>query len=73
MGDSKKKFDVYFRTLISGVDNDHPKPKSIKITKVSRREKSINVMSLSHAAGAQKTPNGVNPDFSMQLSGSENE
>ena len=33
-GDSKKKFDVYFRTLISGVDNDHPKPKSIKITKV---------------------------------------
>nr|KAG5713480.1 hypothetical protein BaRGS_025028 [Batillaria attramentaria] len=33
MGDSKKKFDVFFRTLISGTDNDHPKPKSIKITK----------------------------------------
>lgn len=33
MGESKKKFDVYFRTLISGTDNDHPKPKSIKITK----------------------------------------
>ena len=36
MGDSKLKFDVFFRTLISGVDNEHPKPKSIKITKVGR-------------------------------------
>ncbi|KAL8573170.1 Dynein heavy chain 3, axonemal [Nucella lapillus] len=33
MGDSKKKFDTYFRTLISGTDDSHPKPKSIKITK----------------------------------------
>ncbi|XP_046326217.1 dynein axonemal heavy chain 3-like [Haliotis rufescens] len=32
-GDSRKKFDTYFRTLISGTDPDHPKPKSIKITK----------------------------------------
>ena len=34
-GDSRKKFDTFFRTLISGTDPDHPKPKSIKITKVS--------------------------------------
>ena len=34
-GDSRKKFDVFFRTLISGTDADNPKPKSIKITKVS--------------------------------------
>ena len=33
-GDSRKKFDIYFRTLISGTDPDHPKPKSVKITKV---------------------------------------
>ncbi|RUS89800.1 hypothetical protein EGW08_002412, partial [Elysia chlorotica] len=32
-GDSKKAFDLFFRTLISGVDDNHPKPKSIKITK----------------------------------------
>ncbi|XP_059139620.1 dynein axonemal heavy chain 3-like isoform X2 [Physella acuta] len=33
MADSKKAFDEFFRTLISGVDDNHPKPKSIKITK----------------------------------------
>ncbi|KAK7493483.1 hypothetical protein BaRGS_00015194 [Batillaria attramentaria] len=33
MGDSKKKFDVFFRHLISGLDNNHPKPKSIKLSK----------------------------------------
>lgn len=33
-GDSKKAFDEFFRYLISGVDDKHPKPKSIKITKV---------------------------------------
>ena len=33
-GDSRKKFDVYFRNLISGMDNDHPKPKTIKLNKV---------------------------------------
>ncbi|KAK7111861.1 dynein axonemal heavy chain 3-like isoform X2 [Littorina saxatilis] len=33
MGDSKKKFDTFFRTLISGVDDKHPKPKSSKISK----------------------------------------
>ena len=34
-GDSRKKFDQFFRLLISGTHPDHPKPKSIKITKVS--------------------------------------
>ncbi|XP_033631251.1 dynein heavy chain 3, axonemal-like [Asterias rubens] len=32
-GDSRKKFDHFFRLLISGTHPDHPKPKSIKITK----------------------------------------
>ena len=31
--DSRRKFDVYFRTLINGLDNDHPKPKSCKMNK----------------------------------------
>ncbi|XP_041362756.1 dynein heavy chain 3, axonemal-like isoform X2 [Gigantopelta aegis] len=31
--DSRKKFDNFFRTLISGTDQNHLKPKSIKITK----------------------------------------
>lgn len=39
-GDSRIKFNQYFRTLISGTDPDHPKPKSIKISKVSLKEKS---------------------------------
>jgi len=33
-GDSRKKFDVFFRMLISGTDPEHPKPKTIKLTKV---------------------------------------
>ena len=33
-GDSRKKFDVFFRTLISGTDAEHPKPKTVKLTKV---------------------------------------
>lgn len=33
-GDSRKKFDIFFRTLISGTDAAHPKPKSVKLTKV---------------------------------------
>lgn len=33
-GDSRKKFDIYFRTLISGTDQAHPKPKSFKLAKV---------------------------------------
>lgn len=32
-GDSRKKFDHYFRTLISGTDSEHPKPKSVKLSK----------------------------------------
>ncbi|XP_033109939.1 dynein heavy chain 3, axonemal-like isoform X2 [Anneissia japonica] len=32
-GDSQKKFDQFFRVLISGTSPEHPKPKSIKITK----------------------------------------
>lgn len=32
-GDSRKKFDQYFRNIISGTNTEHPKPKSIKITK----------------------------------------
>lgn len=33
-GDSRKKFDAFFRLLISGTDKDHPKPGNIKMTKV---------------------------------------
>ncbi|BFZ17590.1 hypothetical protein BsWGS_20629 [Bradybaena similaris] len=33
MADSKKGFDEFFRNLISGVDENHPKPKSIKLAK----------------------------------------
>uniref|UniRef100_A0A3B5AK42 Dynein axonemal heavy chain 3 n=1 Tax=Stegastes partitus TaxID=144197 RepID=A0A3B5AK42_9TELE len=32
-GDSRKKFDVFYRTLISGMDDEHPRPKSIKLKK----------------------------------------
>ncbi|XP_028395151.1 dynein heavy chain 3, axonemal-like isoform X1 [Dendronephthya gigantea] len=32
-GDSRKKFDAFFRLLISGTDKDHPKPKNIKLSK----------------------------------------
>lgn len=34
-GDSRKKFDQFFRNVINGTNDDYPKPKSIKITKVS--------------------------------------
>ena len=34
-GDSRKKFDAFFRLLISGTDKDHPKPNNIKMTKVN--------------------------------------
>ncbi|KAK6187847.1 hypothetical protein SNE40_005782 [Patella caerulea] len=32
-GEGRKKFDVFFRNLIGGTDQDNPKPKSIKLTK----------------------------------------
>uniref|UniRef100_A0A8C6RT96 Dynein axonemal heavy chain 3 n=1 Tax=Nannospalax galili TaxID=1026970 RepID=A0A8C6RT96_NANGA len=32
-GESRKKFDVFFRNLIMGMDNKHPRPKSVKLTK----------------------------------------
>ncbi|KAL5473898.1 hypothetical protein EMCRGX_G028462 [Ephydatia muelleri] len=32
-GDSRKKFDVFFRTLVTGADPEHPKPKSFKLNK----------------------------------------
>lgn len=32
-GDSRKKFDVFFRTLVSGTDQDYPRPKIIKLAK----------------------------------------
>ena len=35
-GESRKKFDTFFRTLVSGSDAENPKPKSIKLTKVHR-------------------------------------
>lgn len=36
-GDSRKKFDVFFRTLVSGTDQDHPRPKIIKLAKVTKQ------------------------------------
>jgi len=33
-GDSRRLFDEFFRSLINGMNPDHPKPKSCKITKV---------------------------------------
>ena len=41
-GDSRKKFDVFFRTLVAGMDQEHPRPKSIKIAKV--RSNSLSVL-----------------------------
>ncbi|XP_032391909.1 dynein heavy chain 3, axonemal isoform X2 [Etheostoma spectabile] len=32
-GNSRKKFDVFYRNLIMGMDNEHPRPKSIKLKK----------------------------------------
>lgn len=31
--DSRKKFDVFFRNLIMGMDDNNPRPKSVKLTK----------------------------------------
>ncbi|XP_040611383.1 dynein heavy chain 3, axonemal [Mesocricetus auratus] len=31
--ESRKKFDVFFRNLIMGMDDHHPRPKSVKLTK----------------------------------------
>lgn len=33
-GDSRKKFDVFYRNIISGTDQDYPRPKSFKLGKV---------------------------------------
>ena len=35
-GDSRKKFDVFYRNIISGTDQDHPRPKSFKLGKVCK-------------------------------------
>ncbi|XP_069555861.1 dynein axonemal heavy chain 3 [Brachyistius frenatus] len=32
-GDSRKKFDIFYRTLIAGMNDEHPRPKSIKLKK----------------------------------------
>ena len=32
-GDSRKKFDVYFRKLILGLDDQHPRPTSVTLKK----------------------------------------
>ncbi|XP_041823134.1 dynein heavy chain 3, axonemal [Melanotaenia boesemani] len=32
-GDSRKKFDVFYRNLIAGMDREHPRPQSIKLKK----------------------------------------
>ena len=34
VGDSRTKFDAFYRTLISGTDQQHPRPKAIKLAKV---------------------------------------
>ena len=30
--DSRKKFDLFFRNLIMGMDNNNPRPKSVKLS-----------------------------------------
>ncbi|KAJ8399894.1 hypothetical protein AAFF_G00406240 [Aldrovandia affinis] len=32
-GESRKRFDVFFRKLITGMDDNHPRPKSVHLTK----------------------------------------
>ncbi len=32
-GNSRKKFDVFYRNLIMGTNTDHPRPQSVKLTK----------------------------------------
>ncbi|KAK3571583.1 hypothetical protein QTP86_014552, partial [Hemibagrus guttatus] len=34
-GDSRKKFDVFYRNLLTGMMDEHPRPKSVKLTKNS--------------------------------------
>ncbi|XP_058254502.1 dynein axonemal heavy chain 3 [Hemibagrus wyckioides] len=34
-GDSRKKFDVFYRYLLTGMMDEHPRPKSVKLTKNS--------------------------------------
>ncbi|XP_028284148.1 dynein heavy chain 3, axonemal [Parambassis ranga] len=34
-GDTRKKFDVFYRNLIAGMDDKHPRPKNIQLTKNS--------------------------------------
>lgn len=33
-GESRKKFDTYFRDLLAGTIEEYPKPKSVKLSKV---------------------------------------
>lgn len=32
-GESRQKFDMFYRNLLMGVDNEHPRPPSIKLKK----------------------------------------
>lgn len=32
-GESRKKFDIFFRNLIMGMDEEYPRPKSVKLKK----------------------------------------
>lgn len=32
-GNSRKKFDIFYRDLIMGTNTDHPRPQSVKLTK----------------------------------------
>lgn len=32
-GNSRKKFDIFYRNLIMGTNTDHPRPQSVKLTK----------------------------------------
>ncbi|XP_071775394.2 dynein axonemal heavy chain 3 [Centroberyx gerrardi] len=32
-GDSRKKFDAFYRNLLMGMDDEHPRPKNVKLTK----------------------------------------
>ncbi|GAA6083040.1 dynein heavy chain 3, axonemal, partial [Tachysurus ichikawai] len=34
-GDSRKKFDVFYRNLLTGTMDEYPRPKSVKLTKNS--------------------------------------
>ena len=32
-GDSRKKFDAYYRLLITGTESEHPTPKNVQLSK----------------------------------------